>query len=203
LKTSVAVIILTLNEEPTIIPCLRQFKEYHFNYILVLDGGSTDRTVELAKPYADKIKVRPFSGSFAEEKNYAWSLLPRGCDWVLFSDVDEVWPPDFLLNYKEIIHEAERNNIVCFRFPRVELPDPLKSWPDYQIRLVKNNGEFTWKGATHEYLWWVKGDLSLDNIDNPNLLSIPLGIGNLDNYHTIIHLPRRKDLQRAWWNESK
>ncbi|GAG97731.1 unnamed protein product, partial [marine sediment metagenome] len=77
----VGCIFLTLNEETDVEQCLKQFRPY-VDYLFVLDGGSTDKTVEIAKRIADEVKVKPFSGKFCDEKNYAWSLLPKDCDWV-------------------------------------------------------------------------------------------------------------------------
>jgi len=86
----VACVILTKDEEPRIEDCLKHIRPY-VDYILVLDGESTDRTVEIAKKYADKVVVKPFSGSFAEERNYAQTLIPKDFGWILWVDADELF----------------------------------------------------------------------------------------------------------------
>ncbi len=57
-----SIIIPVLNEEKYLLPLLKQAAEYKIKYgraceLIVSDGGSSDATVETAKPYADKIIV--------------------------------------------------------------------------------------------------------------------------------------------------
>jgi len=195
LTDKVAVIVLTLNEEPNIRRCLGQFLGY-VDFILVLDGGSMDKTVEIAKEWADEVFVKPFSGSFAQEKNFAWTLIPRSCSWVLWSDADERWDPDFLENMKAKISEATEKGVVCFSFPRINRPD-RKNFPDYQIRFVKNSEDFEWRGKTHEVLWWKSENIPLDHADATSR-ERRVGIGKQDR-HPITHLERRGNLRREWW----
>jgi len=191
----VACVLLTFNEEADIEQCLKQFR-VHIDYILVLDGGSKDTTAELARRVADAVVVKPFSGSFADEKNHAWSLLPKDIDWILWPDPDEKWDHDFLINIKKKVEEAEKARVVCFRFPRVNLPD-CKNWPDYQLRFVKNSKDFEWRGKLDEVLWWKPQNIPLDQADKADR-EIKLGIGEADE-HPIIHLKRITHKQREWW----
>jgi len=53
---------------------------------LVVDGGSTDATVEIARRAGARVAVRKFD-FFTPQRNFA--LHQAGCDWVLFIDADE------------------------------------------------------------------------------------------------------------------
>lgn len=191
----VSCIILTLNEEADIEQCLRQFRP-HADHILVLDGESKDKTVEIAKRIADQVIIRPFSGSFADERNYAWTKIPKDTDWVLWSDPDEKWDPDFLNNMKTKVLEAEKAGVYVFRFPRVNLPD-CKDWPDFQLRFHKNSKEFEWRGERNEVLWWKKQNVPLDQADREDL-NPRIGIGEAFE-HPIMHLARLLYKGREWW----
>jgi len=176
---SVAAIVLTLNEKPRIEECLQNLKPY-VDYLLVLDGCSTDGTIEAAKKYADKVEVKPFSGSFADERNDAMSLVPFWCDYVLFCDADERFPEEFLKNMKEII--KVRSNADSFRFPRISLVTeeeaktldpsrlsssphgPCKDYPDRQIRLVRRNA-VAWKGQVDEVPYSLTDSATLDEYE--------------------------------------
>lgn len=57
----VSVIIPTLNEEKYLPKCLRSLADQNGDVpfeVIVVDGGSTDKTVEIAKQYADRVFVR-------------------------------------------------------------------------------------------------------------------------------------------------
>ena len=58
--------------------------------IVVVDGGSADRTAEICKNAGVQLFPRPFD-NFANQKNYALSLTRH--EWVLSIDADEIVPP--------------------------------------------------------------------------------------------------------------
>ncbi|MCW4051230.1 MAG: glycosyltransferase [Candidatus Bathyarchaeota archaeon] len=187
--------ILTLNEEPRIEECLKHIRP-HMDYLLVLDGVSSDRTVEIAEEYADHVETRPFSGSFSEEKNYARTLVPKDCGWILWCDADERFDKGFLRNIKPNVKFAEEHDQVCYRFPRVNLPDG-RDWPDYQVRLIRNSRDIEWRGTVHEVPYFKPEGIPLDELDKDER-ERKLGVCTADGC-SILHLPRREDERRPWW----
>lgn len=179
---SVAAIILTLNEVLRIEECLKHLRP-HIDYILVVDGGSKDRTVEIAKRYADAVEVRPRAKNFAKEKNWAEENLPLGCEWILHCDTDERFPEEFLKDIKSIVSQIKEDSV---RFPRLNLPD-RKLYPDYQVRLLRR-GKAIWKHRIHEIPYSPSENKPIDQVN----------CKTLNQFH-IIHLERRKDLKREWW----
>lgn len=192
----IACIMLTLNEQPRIENSLKWVSPY-VDYFLVIDGESTDGTIEEAKRYADNVIIRRFSGSFAEEKNYARTLVPTDHRWILWIDADEIWDVGFLKSMRRLIENAEKRGATAYRFPRINLPNPEKSFPDYQTRLFQNSKDILWKEKVHEVPWLITENIPLDQADNKKRKAI-IPISTMDDY-PIIHLPRRKDLQRPWW----
>lgn len=85
--SSVSIIILTLNEEANIERCLQSVSAWA-NEIFVVDSGSTDRTVEIARQYTDKIVTHEFV-NYAKQRNWAQANLPITNDWVLHLDAGE------------------------------------------------------------------------------------------------------------------
>lgn len=184
-EPKVALVVLTLNEEAIIEECLNQFRPY-IDYILVVDGESKDRTVELAEKIADRVVVKTFSDSRADDLNYAWSLIPESVEWIVWSDADEIWDKDFLTNIKKKMVEADVAGVVCFRFPRRNLFDP-KLWPDYQVRFIRNSLDFRWGGhLIHTVPWWKSEGIPLDQADLEDRAK-RFGVANADRY-TIIHM---------------
>jgi glycosyltransferase involved in cell wall biosynthesis len=81
---TLSVVIITFNEEHNLPRTLESVK--WADEIVVVDSGSTDRTVEIAKSYGAKVWVQPWKG-FAAQKNSA--LEKATCDWILSLDADE------------------------------------------------------------------------------------------------------------------
>ncbi|HEX9429004.1 MAG TPA: glycosyltransferase, partial [Candidatus Bathyarchaeia archaeon] len=65
---TIATIIITKNEEKNIRACLESLK--WVDEAIVVDAGSMDRTVELAKAYTPKVFVHAWSG-YGPQKNFA------------------------------------------------------------------------------------------------------------------------------------
>src|SRR4030042_671935 len=80
--------IIALNQEANISDCLASAS--FADEIVVVDTGSTDRTVELARAYTDRVLEAPWEG-FGRTKNFALDQA-RG-EWVFSLDTDERVPP--------------------------------------------------------------------------------------------------------------
>jgi len=84
-KVPISVVVITKNEEENIEKCLKSARMA--DEIIVVDDGSTDRTVEIARKYADKVITKKMDIE-GKHRNYAYSLAKN--DWGLSLDADEV-----------------------------------------------------------------------------------------------------------------
>lgn len=83
--------ILTQNSEATLAPILRQMCLV-CDEVLVVDGGSSDRTLEIAASFPKvRILKRAFDGDFAAQRNYAMDQARGG--WLFWLDTDELLGP--------------------------------------------------------------------------------------------------------------
>lgn len=82
----ISVCMIAKNEEKYIEECLKRLEPYHYEIVFV-DTGSTDRTVEIAAKYTDKIYHFDWTDDFSAARNYA--LAQAGNDWILSIDCDE------------------------------------------------------------------------------------------------------------------
>lgn len=80
------IVILTKNEEKNIGETIENAKQITKN-ILILDSGSTDNTVPLAKEYRAKVIYRAWDNDFAAQRNFALQHVET--EWVLYLDADE------------------------------------------------------------------------------------------------------------------
>lgn len=114
-KIPISVTILAFNEEKQIADAIRsvQWSEE----ILVVDSGSTDKTVEIAEKAGAKVVRHPWEG-YGKQKNKAQSLAKF--DWILNLDADEK-VSDFLAEEIQTTLEkvwSENQTIRGFSFPR-------------------------------------------------------------------------------------
>ncbi|PKO00820.1 MAG: hypothetical protein CVU42_02900 [Chloroflexi bacterium HGW-Chloroflexi-4] len=82
----ISLVLIVKNEEKDLPRCLESFKDI-VKEIVVVDTGSTDRTVEIAKSYGARVEFYEWTNDFAEARNV--SLSYASCEWVLRTDADE------------------------------------------------------------------------------------------------------------------
>jgi len=85
-----SIVILTLNEEENLPACLASTAGC--DDVVVLDSGSTDRTVELARAAGARVEVNPFV-DFAAQRNHAHRSIAFRHPWVFHLDADEQLTP--------------------------------------------------------------------------------------------------------------
>jgi glycosyltransferase involved in cell wall biosynthesis len=95
---SLSVLVLALNEEGNIGACLESVR--WAEEILVIDTGSTDRTVEFARKYTDHVVTLPWTG-FGATKNRGLEMLTG--DWVLWLDADERVTPGLATEIRAVL----------------------------------------------------------------------------------------------------
>ena len=129
----VSVVIITQNEADNIRNALESVQ--WADDIIVVDSGSTDDTIQIAKQFTDRIVSHKWTG-YGAQKNYGASLATH--DWILSLDADE----QLSAALTEEIHSLLENEPTArgYRMPRVT--HYLGQWirttdwyPDYQLRL--------------------------------------------------------------------
>jgi len=100
MKTPVAVVILTWNEEANLAACLESVR--WAAEVFVVDSGSGDRSVEIARSLGARVYEHAFEG-YAEQRNWALRNLPLTHEWVLMLDADERIPPALAAEIRDAI----------------------------------------------------------------------------------------------------
>lgn len=146
-----SVAIITLNEEKDLPICLRSVRGFA-DEIVIVDSGSTDRTVEIAKGHDAKIFKRKFD-NYSNQKNYAASKTTG--DWILSLDADEEISPELAKEIKKAIkndrysaYSIPRKNIIFGRFIKYTRWQPEL---DRHVWLWKK-ASGKWVGDIHEEL---------------------------------------------------
>ncbi len=98
---TLTVVILTKNEERHITRALASVSS-NANRCIIVDSGSTDRTVELAKAHGAEVLENPWV-NYAKQFNWALDQLPSDTEWVLRLDADEIVTEALAQQIKEIL----------------------------------------------------------------------------------------------------
>jgi glycosyltransferase involved in cell wall biosynthesis len=132
-KLPVSLVIITMNEEESIAKCISSV--LWAGDIVVLDSGSEDRTVQIAKDLGARVFVESWKG-FGPQKRRAVELSQY--DWVLCLDADEALSKELSLELFNLI-KSKRFTSDAFAIPRKTFH--LGQWimfggwyPDYQVR---------------------------------------------------------------------
>jgi glycosyltransferase involved in cell wall biosynthesis len=142
------VTVITRNESANIDAALASVS--WADEIIVIDAGSTDDTVAIARRYTPRVEVRAWPG-FSAQKNHAATLATH--DWILSIDADERVTPALAAEIRSLL--SSEPSARGYRVPRIS--HYLGRWirgtdwyPDYQLRLYdRRAGE--WNGRrVHE-----------------------------------------------------
>lgn len=135
---TISVVLATFNEEKNLKECLESIRQLA-DEIIVVDGGSTDKTVEIAKKYDARVIVTDNPPIFHINKQKA--IEASTGDWILQLDADERVTPELAREIKEIINQGN-DETMGYWIPR-------KNWflgkflmkggqyPDYTLRLYR------------------------------------------------------------------
>ena len=109
--SSLAILILTKNEEDNIVDVVRNAKTCT-DEVVIIDSGSTDRTVELAEQEGAKVAFRAWDGDFSAQRNFA--LSQTEADWVLYVDADERITPALGEAIRDIVQHGSLDKQYSF-----------------------------------------------------------------------------------------
>jgi glycosyltransferase involved in cell wall biosynthesis len=111
---SISILILTLNEEVNIGACLDSVS--WCDDVVVLDSGSSDRTLTLAGERGARLASRPFD-DYASQRNFGLTAVDYRHDWVLMLDADERVPADLALEMQQAVAVAA-HDVALFQLRR-------------------------------------------------------------------------------------
>ncbi len=89
MSNSITVIIPTKNEEKNLDHCLEPLKGWA-EKVVVVDSGSTDRTVDIAKSYGASLINFKYTGGWPKKRQYVLDTYKFSTNWILLLDADEI-----------------------------------------------------------------------------------------------------------------
>ena len=85
-RPSISACMIVRNEEKLLPECLESIRDW-VDEIIIVDTGSTDATIDIARQYGARIFEQPWSNDFSKHRNY--SMVQATGDWLFIIDADE------------------------------------------------------------------------------------------------------------------
>ncbi|MGC8668452.1 MAG: tetratricopeptide repeat protein, partial [Chthonomonadales bacterium] len=148
-RPRLSVVMIVKDEERYLQECLQSVKDAA-DEIVVVDTGSSDRTVEIAKDFGAKVVHHEWTDDFSAARNV--SLDHATGDWALWIDADERLAPNQVGLLRTLIAEAEPNvggYMVNIRNVMQMRSDPEVCW-HRACRLFRNLPTVRFTGRVHE-----------------------------------------------------
>lgn len=140
-SADLSVIILTFNEEVNLPACLDSLCGLKCR-LFVVDSGSTDKTIEIAKAAGAVIDSHPFL-NYALQRNWALENLELMTTWVLNLDADERLTPELVAEINATVERPPENcDGFLFRKRTVFMGRWIRHgghYPSYHLRLFRRS----------------------------------------------------------------
>ena len=152
MQSTISAYIISLNEEENIARAITSVS--WMDEVVVLDSGSTDDTLAIARSLGAKTAVEPFAG-YSTQKNRAMKLC--GSEWLFNIDADEEMTAELADSIRKFFDSASVGVRDCYEMTR-------KTWyfgrwikhcgwyPEYRTRLSRAKSSRWTGGYLHEHL---------------------------------------------------
>src|SRR5262245_1041187 len=157
---TLAVVAIAKNEERDLPAFLRHLEPW-VDEIVIVDDGSSDRSIALIRSAGQKVKLlerrmRPAEG-FAGQRNAGIAIAES--DWLLHMDIDERVTPELAREIRRAIQQKEFN---AFRYRRLNffLQRPMQAggWQHWNHPQLARSGRHQFKNLVHEVCVIEGGD---------------------------------------------
>lgn len=149
-EPTLSVCLIARNEAETIGRCLRSVREVAAE-IIVVDTGSADDTVEIARSFGARVARVPWGGDFSQARNASLGLATS--DWILVLDADEELDQRSIEPLREAMHHPEAIAYWCTVCSYTgDAPDEAHVVEHLHPRLILRAARPRFVGAVHEQL---------------------------------------------------
>jgi len=144
-KSSISVCLIVKDEEQYLDNCLQSVEDIAHE-IIIIDTGSRDNTVNIAKKYTDKIYFHPWKESFSEARNHYFDYA-KG-DWIFQIDADE----ELVKQDVPVLLKAVKNRDIDAVLVQIISHLDRRQFETRHnvIRIFRNNGRIHYEGRIHE-----------------------------------------------------
>ncbi|MFZ5942993.1 MAG: tetratricopeptide repeat-containing glycosyltransferase family 2 protein [Bacillota bacterium] len=144
-KPFLTLCMIVKNEEKNLPRSLNSIKDL-VDEIIIVDTGSEDKTLEIARQFGANVSSFPWQNDFSQARNYA--LEQAHGEWILFLDADEELGK-IELDLKGVLYNSKAEG---YFLKIVNLKDNQDVLNSPSFRLFRNNHLYRYEGKIHEQI---------------------------------------------------
>lgn len=139
--------MIVKNEEENLERCLKNIYKV-FDEIIIVDTGSDDNTITIAKKYTDKVYSYVWKDDFSKARNYG--INKSTSDYFMWLDADDIINKENLEKIKKLKNEINDEDVFMLKYAISfdEFNNPTFEY--FRERICKNNGKFLFHDFVHE-----------------------------------------------------
>lgn len=160
------------NEAKNLAKSIKRLKN-QVNEIVVVDTGSTDNTITVARKLGARVYSFPWQDDFSKARNFVLSKA-KG-DWLVLLDADEYFTAKTAGNIRQVIRQAQQADAILIQMVNYDVDKAEIQDYFYQLRIVRNQQGLHYEGKIHE-------ELKLSDGKSMKFFRIPPEM--LEIYHT-------------------
>lgn len=180
---SISLCMIVKNEEDVLERCLNSIYDL-VDEIIIVDTGSTDKTIEIAKKFTSSIYNFKWIGDFSAARNFSFSKATK--DYVFWMDADDIILEEDRIKLRNL--KSTLNNtidVVSMIYNLGFKNNETSSLSIRRYRLLKREHNFQWSGYVHEFLI-IEGKVLNSNISITHKKLKPYTNRNLKIYENMI-----------------
>lgn len=158
MKNQVSLCMIVKDEEEYLPKCLKSIKDI-VDEIIVVDTGSTDKTIEIAQNYGAKIYYFKWNNNFSEARNESLKYATK--DWIFILDADDELSLEGREAFKVLL-DMELDEKAIYHFETLSYYGSVIENGNIAVnlnpRLFKNYRGIHYEGEVHNQLIRVDGD---------------------------------------------
>lgn len=148
-KEKISGCLIVKNESETLEKCIKSMLPV-LNELIVVDTGSTDNTVEIAKKYTNKVYHYEWNDNFSAARNFA--ICKARYEWIIFLDADEYFSENSPRNIRKTIDEENgQADALLTRGYNITGSGQIAETFNV-VRVFRNKPELRYHGRIHESL---------------------------------------------------
>jgi glycosyltransferase involved in cell wall biosynthesis len=142
--------MIVKNEENNLARCLESVKNI-VDEMIVVDTGSEDGTVEIARQFGARVFFFEWNGSFSDARNF--SLKQANGDWILIMDADDEMHPYKPEEIRKLITDTDADAYFFETISYIGDAPGGEVVKNMNIRLIKNHQGYFFSNPIHEQIF--------------------------------------------------